>query len=72
MNKAKRYIIRVVAAVLGLIIGAFLYFVYIFGGTYVPIPIVSEDEYETIALSNDGSLYCTIWHQVSPDCLFSV
>ncbi len=56
MNKAKRYIIRVVAAVLGLIIGAFLYFVYIFGGTYVPIPIVSEDEYETIALSNDGSL----------------
>ena len=60
-NKGKKKrsassVIRVVCAVLGLIVGVFLYFYYTFGKTYVNIPIISDQEYATIDLSDTGSL----------------
>ena len=54
-SKAMKYFVRILLGVLGLIVGAALYFVWIFGGTYVGVPIVTEDEYETMVLSADGS-----------------
>ena len=54
-SKAMKYFVRVLLGILGFLVGAALYFVWIFGGTYVGVPIVSEDEYETMVLSADGS-----------------
>ena len=54
-SKAMKYFVRCILGILGFVVGAALYFVWIFGGTYVAIPIVSEEEYETMVLSADMS-----------------
>lgn len=48
-------LIRVLLAMIGLFIGCVLYFLYTFGGTYVPVDIVSKQDYLTIDLSGDKS-----------------
>ena len=48
--------IRIFCAVFGLIVGAFLYFYFVLGKTYVNIPIISSKDYSTIEMSGDGSL----------------
>ena len=47
--------VRILLAVVGLVIGCVLYFFYTFGGTYVPVDIVSEQDYSTMDLSEDKS-----------------
>ncbi|MBQ6303627.1 MAG: LCP family protein [Clostridiales bacterium] len=54
-SKALRYSVRVLAAVLGLAAGFFLYWFYIFGGTFVAVPVVSQEDYSTIELAESGS-----------------
>jgi len=49
-------IIRFFCVILGLIVGVFLYFWYTFGKTYIYIPIVSRDKYDTIQLAEGTSL----------------
>ena len=51
-----RTILRIFLVILGLIVGVFLYFWYTFGKTYVYIPIVSKDKYDTIQLEQGTSL----------------
>ena len=51
-----RAIFRFFLIILGLIVGVFLYFWYTFGKTYVYIPIISKDEYDTIELKSGVSL----------------
>ena len=48
-------LVRVLLAMIGLLIGCVLYFLYTFGGTYVPVDIVSKQDYLTIDLSGDKS-----------------
>lgn len=54
-SKAASYFVRFLAAVLGLAVGFCLYWVYIFGGTYVSVPVVSKEDYSTIDISEGGS-----------------
>lgn len=54
-SKALRYFVRVLAAILGLAIGFSLYWFYIFGGTYVSVPVVNQEDYSTMDLSEGGS-----------------
>ena len=54
-SKALSYAVRVIAALLGLAIGFCLYWVYIFGRTYVAVPIVNEADYSTVANLEGGS-----------------
>ena len=50
-----KIIIRILLAVVGLVLGCVLYFFYTFGGTYVPVDVVSEQDYATMDLSEDKS-----------------
>ena len=50
-----KVIFRIFLAILGLILGCALYFFYTFGGTYVPVDIMSEQDYKTMDLSEDDS-----------------
>lgn len=54
-SKAARYFVRFLAAVLGLAIGFCLYWVYIFGGAFVAVPVVAEEDYSTIDITQSGS-----------------
>ena len=54
-SKAPRYIVRFLAAVLGLAVGFALYWYYLFGSTFVAVPIVNEEDYSTIELVDSGS-----------------
>ena len=54
-SKVINYIIRGVAAVLGLSLGFILYWVYTFGGTYVAVPVVSKEDYSTLELAAGDS-----------------
>ena len=54
-SKAAAYFVRFLAAVLGLAIGFCLYWVYIFGGTFVSVPVVNKEDYSTMDLSEGGS-----------------
>lgn len=54
-SKALRYFVRILAAFLGLTVGFCLYWVYIFGGTFVSVPVVSQDDYSTLDISEGGS-----------------
>ena len=54
-SKALVYFIRFVAALVGLAVGFSLYWVYIFGGTYVAVPIVNKEDYSTLDLAEGGS-----------------
>ena len=54
-SKAPRYIFRFLAAVLGLAVGFSLYWFYLFGGTFVAVPIVNEEDYSTLELAESGS-----------------
>ena len=54
-SKALSYFVRVLAAVLGLAIGFTLYWVYLFGGTFVAVPVINEEDYSTIELEDSGS-----------------
>ena len=49
-------IVRFFCVVLGLIVGVLLYFYWVFGRTYINIPIVSDQEYATLELVEGGSL----------------
>lgn len=55
-SKALRYFVRFLAAFLGLAIGFTLYWVYIFGGTFVAVPVVAEEDYSTVDITESGSL----------------
>ena len=55
-KKSIGYVIRVLCVILGLVCGVLLYFYYAFGRTYVNIPILSDEEYATMQLSESGSL----------------
>ena len=54
-KSAGKVIFRIFLAILGLILGCALYFFYTFGGTYVPVDIMSEQDYKTMDLSEDDS-----------------
>lgn len=54
-SKAAKYIVRVLAAVLGLALGFCLYWFYILGDTFVAVPIVNQEDYSTIELAGSGS-----------------
>ena len=54
-SKAAAYFVRGLAAVLGLAVGFCLYWVYLFGGTFVSVPVVNEEDYSTLDLSEGGS-----------------
>ena len=53
----KQIFLRFICAILGLAIGCTLYIYKVLGGfKYVVTPIVSEQEYDTLELTSDGSL----------------
>ncbi len=53
----KQIMIRILAAILGLAVGCVLYIYNLLGGfQYVVTPILSEEEYATMDLTNQGSL----------------
>ena len=54
-SKALRYFVRFLAAVLGLAVGFSLYWIYIFGGTFVAVPVVKQEDYSTMELVDSGS-----------------
>ncbi len=54
-SKAASYFVRILAAVLGLAVGFCLYWIYIFGGTFVSVPVVNKEDYTTLDLSEGGS-----------------
>jgi len=54
-SKALRYFVRFLAAVLGLAAGFILYWYYIFGNTFVAVPVVNEEDYSTLAMDEGGS-----------------
>ncbi|WP_034448836.1 LCP family protein [Butyrivibrio sp. AE2032] len=54
-SKALSYIVRFIAAVLGLAVGFFLYWVYLFGETFVDVPVMNQEDYSTIAIEDSGS-----------------
>ena len=54
-SKAAKYIVRFLAAVLGLAVGFSLYWFYLFGGTFVAVPVVSKEDYSTLELVDSGS-----------------
>ena len=47
--------VRVVAAILGLAVGFSLYWVYIFGGTFVAVPVIAKEDYSTVDITESGS-----------------
>lgn len=56
-SKAKMVLVRILCSLLGLIIGCGLYVFKVLGGfQYVYTPIVSEEDYDTLDLTGDGSL----------------
>jgi len=55
-SKALGHIVRIFAAFLGLAVGFSLYWIYIFGGTFVAVPIVSQEDYSTLAVEESGSM----------------
>lgn len=54
-SKALRYFVRFLAAFLGLALGFTLYWVYIFGDTYVAVPVVNKEDYSTLDIADNGS-----------------
>lgn len=54
-SKAPQYIVRFFAAIVGLGVGFYLYWAYLFGGTFVAVPIVSKEDYSTIELEQNNS-----------------
>lgn len=56
-SKVKQVLIRILCALLGLVLGVLIYaYTVLDGFQYVFTPIVSEEEYDTIELTGDGSL----------------
>ncbi len=56
-GKVKQIFIRIICSILGLCLGFFIYAYKVLDGfQYVFTPIVSEEEYDTIELTGDGSL----------------
>ena len=47
-SKAASYFVRILAAVLGLAVGFCLYWIYIFGGTFVSVPVVNKEDYTAL------------------------
>ncbi len=54
-SKALRYFVRFLAALLGLAVGFSLYWFYIFGNTFVAVPVVSKEDYSTLDMAGGGS-----------------
>ena len=54
-SKALSTFVRLLAAVLGLAVGFALYWIYIFGGTFVAVPVVSKEDYSTLEITQSGS-----------------
>ena len=54
-SKALRYFVRFIAALLGLAVGFSLYWAYIFGGTFVAVPVVNSEDYSTLEMGEGGS-----------------
>ncbi|MBR3342239.1 MAG: LCP family protein [Clostridiales bacterium] len=54
-SKALSVFIKLVAAVLGLAVGFSLYWIYIFGGTFVAVPVVSREDYSPVDITVSGS-----------------
>ncbi|MCR4557213.1 MAG: LCP family protein [Saccharofermentans sp.] len=54
-SKVLRSFVRVLAAFLGFAVGFTLYWFYIFGGTFVSVPVVSREDYSTVDITDSGS-----------------
>ena len=55
-SKAGLIIVRIIAAILGLAVGVVLYGYKILGGfNFVSVPVVSEEEYDTLEVGENGS-----------------
>jgi len=55
-SKALSVFAKFLAAFLGLAVGFSLYWIYIFGGTFVAVPVVSKEDYSTLEISQSGSM----------------
>ena len=63
-SKALSVFIKLVAAVLGLAVGFSLYWIYIFGGTFVAVPVVSREDYSPVDITVSGSA-TALWSYLS-------